>query len=539
MGAPFMYSGARRFLLLPADHAVVITGGFAMVSRAHRLLSVRFCSTIIFAFLCFSLPISAQKLTDTEVRDLKTCNVSKTNATCKLVIDRSNPLNPPTIQMYSDQMVVVIIKNPLPVERYFLDDGATGAATVNPDQISAVVQGLFPAAAKVESGQVAFLAMAKIKPGACKAPELTDPNWPVNPGDIAATTVFEDCVAELAQQILAIYQNLEAYTMPDALTPNADLSAPAATLAQIKASIEAFLVPESVLSAKIAYLATLKKLNASDSAAVVRDVNFQKIADGYATDLLGYDQRINDLADGYKVAWHPCEYFRVLTKEEQKKGIAAACVRVISRQDSAGIYNGMVTRTKVYTLDTMNLVVNAQEGNPDATKKKTTATVTLNFADDPKKPSALRLEASAGVFFSTLPVRSFSVAPSFNGTVVTDNTVAQNIIHPTAVPFAAGNYRLTNDLKWSKWKSNIFWTGAIGINPNTVSADFATGPSLSWRALMISALAHFGHDQKLTQGFTVGESLGPTFSGKLPSKSYWTESFAIGISVRIPALTGR
>jgi hypothetical protein len=511
-----------------------------MVSQARRRSRVRSCSTIIFAFLCFSLPISAQKLTDTQVRDLKTCNVSKTNATCKLVIDRSNPLNPPTIQMYSDQMVVVIIKNPLPVERYFLDDGATGAATVNPDQISAVAQGLFPAAAKVESGQVAFFSLAiKAKPGACKAPDLTDPKWPANPSDIAATTIFEDCLAELAQEILAIYQNLEAYTMPDALTPNADPSAPAATLAQIKASIEAFLVPESVLSAKIASLANLKNLNASDSAAVVRNTNFQKIADGYATDLLGYDQRISDLADGYKVAWHPCEYFGVLTKQEQQKGVAAACVRVISRQDGAGIYNGMVTRTKVYTLDTMNLVVNAQEGNPDATKKKTTATVTLNFADDPKKASTLRLEASAGVFFSTLPVRSFSVAPTFNGTVVTNNTVAQNIIHPTAVPFAAGNYRLTNDLKWSKWKSNIYWTGAIGINPNTVSADFATGPSLSWRALMISALAHFGHDQKLTQGFTVGESLGPTFSAKLPSKSYWTEAFAIGISVRIPALTGR
>jgi hypothetical protein len=510
-----------------------------MVSRARRFSHIKSCSMIVFAWLCFSLPVSAQKLTDSEIPGLKTCNVSKTNETCKLVIDRSNPLNPPTIQMYSGQTVVVIIKNPLPVERYFLDDGPTGAATLNPDEVSAVAQGLFPAAAKVEAGQVAFLAMAKKKVGACKAPQLTNPRWPANPGDIGGTTIFEDCVAELAQQILTIYQNLEAYTMPDSLTPNADPTAPAATLAQIKKSIDDFIGPESVLSAKIASLANFKKANAADSAAVVRNVNFQKIADGYATDLLGYEQRISDLADGYKVAWQSCAYFNVLTKEEQSRGLSSACVRVISRPDSAGIYNGMVTRTKVYTLDTMNLVVNAQEGNPDATKKKTMATVTLNFADAPKKRSTLRLEASAGVFFSTLAIRSFSVAPTFNGTVVTDNTVAQNIIHPTAVPFAAGNYRLTNDLKWSKWKSNLYWTGAIGINPNTVSADFATGPSLSWRALMVSALVHFGHDQELTQGFTVGESLGPTFSAKLPSKSYWTEAFAIGVSVRIPALTGR
>jgi hypothetical protein len=142
-----------------------------MASRAHRLSRVRSCSTIIFAFLCLSVPLSAQKLTDAQVKNLKTCNASRTNETCKLVIDRSSPLNPPTIQLYSDQIVVVIIKNPLPVERYFLDDGATGAATVNPDQISAVVQGLFPAAAKVESGQVAFLSLAiKAKPGAARRP---------------------------------------------------------------------------------------------------------------------------------------------------------------------------------------------------------------------------------------------------------------------------------------------------------------------------------------------------------------------------------
>ena len=144
-----------------------------------------------------------------------------------------------------------------------------------------------------------------------------------------------------------------------------------------------------------------------------------------------------------------------------------------------------------------------------------------------------------GVFFSSLPIRSFSVAPVFTNGVITDKVIARNVLHPTVVPFAAGNFRLTNDLKLSRWKSNLYWTGAIGVNPNSVSADFATGPSLSWRALMVSALAHFGHDTELTQGLTIGQSLGASFNGSLPTQTHWTTSFGLGVSVRIPTLTGR
>jgi hypothetical protein len=201
----------------------------------------------------------------------------------------------------------------------------------------------------------------------------------------------------------------------------------------------------------------------------------------------------------------------------------------------------MVTRTITYALNTYNLVSYSQEATPDPTKKKLLATIAINFADTPKQSvrSAFRWEAAAGAFFSSLPVRSFSAAPVFTNGVITDKIVAQNVLHPTVVPFAAGNYRLTNDLPWGRWKSNLYWTGAVGINPNTVTADFATGLSLSWRALMVSGLCHFGHDVRLTQGLTVGESFGASFNGSIPTQTYWTESFALGLSIRVPSLTGR
>jgi hypothetical protein len=79
----------------------------------------------------------------------------------------------------------------------------------------------------------------------------------------------------------------------------------------------------------------------------------------------------------------------------------------------------------------------------------------------------------------------------------------------------------------------------VGVNPNTKTADFAVGPSISFRALMISALAHWGHENRLSDGFTNGENLGATFTGTVPTDTHWTTAFALGFSVRVPALIGR
>lgn len=222
-------------------------------------------------------------------------------------------------------------------------------------------------------------------------------------------------------------------------------------------------------------------------------------------------------------------------------------VVITSRQDDAHIYKNMVTRTITYSLDSLNLVSYSQEAVPTSANKKALAPIAVNFADSPNKfiglPfTALRWEASAGVFFSLIPDRTFSAQPKYNtGTTpptLTDNIIKETAPRPTPLPFAAANYRLTDDLP-GRWKSNIYWTAAIGVNPNTTVAEYATGFSYSWRAIMISALCHFGHDTHLTQGFTTTTDLGAGFTGKIPTKLYWTEAFAFGVSVRVPSLTGR
>lgn len=468
-----------------------------------------------------------------EGQQLPECSLAKTNENCMLVIDRRNPVAPPTVQMYSNQSLTVIVKNPLFFERYFLDF-QSGQATLTPDVASSIVQGLLPSLGKAQ------FRVAARAPDPCASAAAATPS-----GNHVAdvVSVFQDCLSQLAQTATGIYRRLEPFVAPDSLAPiqNAKPESPSDLLQPI-ADFER---SEIALSSRITIISGDPNLKNSvpDAPAILQLSNLQKLADAVANDLLGYSQRIAELptAEGLKKnGFQDCKNIIKVSKAEENM----QCVSVTSRPDNERVYQKMVTRTITYSLDTFNLVSNPQEAAPDPTKKKLLATVAINFADTPTKTlgtphSPFRWEASAGVFFSTLPVRSFSAAPVFTNGAVTDHTVAQNILRPTVVPFAAANYRLTNDLGWTRWKSDIYLTGAAGVNPNTASADFAAGLSMSWRALMVSALCHFGHDVRLTQGLQNGQSLGASFSGTLPTQNYWTTAFALGVSVRVPALTGR
>jgi hypothetical protein len=490
-----------------------------------------FLSVVFLGLALLVLRASGQvPPTAAQIKAFPECSLSKTNENCKLVIDRGNAVAAPAVQMYSDQTLTIVVKNPWFFERYFLDY-QTGQATLSPDVASSIVQGFLPALAKAQ-----FHAAARLADPCGAALAAT----PVAKSMAQIVAPFQDCLSLLAGQATDIYRRLEPFVAPDSLTPvSVKLERPA----DIEASISAFEKSEIALSAKITSISNDPNLKNSvpDGPAILQLTNLQKLADAVANDLLGYSQRLAELpaaAGLVKNGFQDCANVIDVTDKEKKDQIQ--CVAITSRQDSDRLYQRMVTRTITYSLNTLNLVSNFQEAAPDPTKKKLLATVAINFADSPKQSvrSAFRWEASAGAFFSSLPVRSFSAAPVFTKNVITDKTISQNVLHPTVVPFAAGNYRLTNDLP-GRWKSNLYWTGAVGINPNTVTADFATGLSLSWRALMLSGLCHFGHDLRLTQGLTVGESLGAGFNGSIPTQTYWTESFAIGLSIRVPSLAGR
>jgi hypothetical protein len=55
---------------------------------------------------------------------------------------------------------------------------------------------------------------------------------------------------------------------------------------------------------------------------------------------------------------------------------------------------------------------------------------------------------------------------------------------------------------------------------------------LAWRGFMESAFCHIAHATRWS-------SMTPGSNGDLPTSSHWTVKAALGISVRVPSLTGR
>lgn len=499
-----------------------------------------------------TIPLSGSS---NDVRSLPRCSVSKTNDECKLIIDRANPVAPPTIQMYSNKRLFLVVKNPKWFERYFLDV-QTNQATLSPDVTSSIVQSFFPNFQKLNL----YAVYIPSTPDPCESPAIMLDPQIQHASDIL--TPFQNCLAELAGKAIPIYRQLEPAITPDALTTinnPGDINPTA-----IQSSIHDFVATEVTVSSRLGAISSNSSLKGSavDAPAIQQLTDMQKIIDGVASDLLNFSQRLEDL-DDYTSGEQPCLNLGVTlgmrktnSKKKDQPSDNSKCLYIISNSDNDRVYENMVTRTVTYSLDTFNLVSNSQQAAIDPSKKKSLASIAINFADYPNtRPellkkheilgwpfTALRWEASAGVLFSMLPNRTFSVQPSYSFTsgtpTVKDNTIKESAPVPTPLPFAAANYRLTDDLP-GRWKSNIYWTAAIGINPNTTVAEYATGFSYSYRALMFSALCHFGHGVHLTQGFTTSTDLGSSFSGTIPTKSYWTEAFAFGISVRVPSLTGR
>ena len=252
-------------------------------------------------------------------QDFPECSLSTTNSSCQLIIDRSNPVAPSTIQMYSNQQLTVIVKNPLPHERYFLDF-TTAQAAITPDVTSTIVQSLIPSLAKFQG---AFNAEAIVAgaPTTCTVPEVAVPGTlPAAGGVEAYVPKFQGCLADLARTATPIYQHLEPYVAPDSFVPKASLSPK--TLTDIQTDIKSFLKSDADVSGKITAIAGLPavKANPPDAPALTKLANLQKAADAIATDLLSYYQRIGDLnaAGGSSIGFQNCSGLIELTPDEVK-----------------------------------------------------------------------------------------------------------------------------------------------------------------------------------------------------------------------------
>lgn len=328
---------------------------------ARRKSCHRLAFVFAVTFLFWVTPVYGQDNTEEKIKDLPECSLSKTNESCKFLIDRRKPVAPPTLQMYSNQRVTVIVKNPLPFERYFLDY-TTGQATVSPDVTSSIIQGLFPSLAKL-----GFALQTHVEPNLipegdpCKDPAITSADLPPKGGVKDVVSKFQNCAAKLAGDAIKVYQMLEPFVAPDSVTPSG-IPKPGDPQ-DIKQPISDFLTSEVVLSGKITAISTSTdpKYGVDDAAAITQLSNLQKFMDAVAADLLGYSQRISDVQN-YQNGSQDCENYITLSSDrgqthkhnknrnQAENNPKPQCISITSKRDDERIYQNMVTRTITYSI---------------------------------------------------------------------------------------------------------------------------------------------------------------------------------------------
>jgi hypothetical protein len=192
-------------------------------------------------------------------------------------------------------------------------------------------------------------------------------------------------------------------------------------------------------------------------------------------------------------------------------------------QKVVGPFDAHTNRTATVKISVKNLLT--KEAKP-------LATVVVQWG-------GTRWEVSAGAIFSATPIRKFANTPIIeNGTPATDDNgvltvVTETQTRPMVVPAAFAHFNAKEGTVPDGQRLALLVTGAIGVNPYAGSADFAFGPTISYRGLMISPMLHRVREVRLTGGLKPGDRLGSE-PPDLPTERHWVWKFGLGISYRFP-----
>ncbi len=549
---------------------------------------------LLLALMCE--PASAQSN-----RDFPPCSSQKVNGNCTFKIDRLYPITMPTIQVRSNSRVRVIVLNALPFERLMLNpQGAQAIAGT--DQIASFLTSAFPnLKGLVVTSQLLGLSTVDLTIAGVDSPDVqkvkkdfSDLEKMLAISDIQQQIdSFSSDASEINLQLQQIFLPLPRPVSPPTSNPcvpgNAVFGTPSpfdnyacwrrVLICELNGTCVGVTPLPPVRNLVRAGFSLVCKLPGAPSgvcAAPFDDDSFAKRAKQTAAD-------IENLKSPDRELWQ--ERFLVTLTDLQTrrnklavvnsaltmavKDLGTYLVNIEQVQGQAipteGIVLGEITDPKASTspqsastkllgrqvtfaVEATNQIAGLVDSVSAAAQRKAITSVTVLFADPIFEPSA-------GVFFSSLPNRSFA-----NQTVVTQNpgavptlgnvVISRTITRPTLLPFVGANWRLGHDFLLGHRRSAIYVTAAIALNPYNTLPEFGFGPSLSWRSVMFSILYHEGHDVRLTQGEFVGQvwcnataatGVIPQCSGSPPSpstKQYWTGAVAFGISVRVPSVFG-
>lgn len=185
----------------------------------------------------------------------------------------------------------------------------------------------------------------------------------------------------------------------------------------------------------------------------------------------------------------------------------------------------------------------------------TTATATITGTEAISKTSSTistwtatansyNLVFSAGLGFSNLVNRSFSVTPQFkNGKPVLDSsgnaisTITEVDNHLSVIaPEVLGSYVLPK-LQWltskCSFRCSFLLSGGIGANLTTKSADFDTGISLRIWDVLLTPAVHWGRETRLADGFNIGP-VGTNAPSSVPTQTKGVWKFGFLFTYVIP-----
>jgi len=226
-----------------------------------------------------------------------------------------------------------------------------------------------------------------------------------------------------------------------------------------------------------------------------------------------------------------------------KNAVSAIQTAQATLQQSFGLLQGMLDSvpSQFYYYDVPRLSVATATITGTEVISKTSSTIATWTATS----NSYNLVLSAGLGFSNLVNRSYSVTPQFqNGMAVLDpNGNAISVITETdnrmsvVAPEVMGSYVIPGLRKFSSSCSigcSLLVSGGIGANLTTKTADFDTGISLRLWDILLTPAVHWGRETRLSDGFTVGTQLGANAPSSLPTHTTWVKKFAFTLTYVIP-----
>jgi hypothetical protein len=538
---------------------------------------------------------------------LPQCSTQKVNGNCALVFDRLNPVSLPTIQMRPDARISISVVGPLPYEALSLDPQSFQGVTPS-DQTQGFVSALMPSLKGVSVPKVSALEVegsedvkkvksdlavlesslnkpfpaiqifitnaqgfyAQVQEAVAPLPRpRVDGDNPVRTTVIPPGTPYpwsesypkwvtlllcELSAAECTEAVRATFKdlmtsgtNVQTLVTPTPATP-ATPTTPASPAGPPPLQFDTSTFDSNVLQTE----KDIKKLNPEDQKKYSAELDALKKREA----LLIKEIPI------YAAAWLPgitainkdLQTYFVNVKETAGRSPAndpqdlgfIDDPRYLSRNNRAS--TKFLGRLVTYSINSINQISVMTTAVPTTAQKTSIATITVLYADP-------KFEVSTGFLLSWLPNRTFAnqtlVNTNTGGTPSTGNIIiTQSIIRPIVLPYVGANFRLWHDFTIGQRRAAVYWTTAVAFNGYNTTAEYAVGPSFSWRMIMVSPLFHIGHDTHLTQGETVGQvwcntsaavGSATACAGSPPapsSKTFWRGAFALGIGIRIPTSFG-